>query len=503
MKGFVRNPLRNQPKRITVLLLLLALVVSSFLPLEVKAFDDDTHLYMKYALLREAGFTHDDALAIAQADVQVDYDSDTTASASEQARKDWHAFGTEAERTARRDALEKRAMDEAANAAQTGKNEDKQRALTYFGQYLHFLEDFYSHAGYGSLLGHIYTGHYPDYLSSYTNEQLQTWIEEWLGKMVEFLRKLSGQPPLTPEQLAALVNTLLQNIWPTCQEIINYNPPAWYNPFFRPDSDKAKRLLEEKYGLPTCTLSISKTLDYDNDGNVVRFVLPRGRFGLPAEQWLVYSSVTQEKIDVVMSSPWFSYHPEAGTAIILLNMSISDMAYTDPSIHNLGYAIANLTGLSNEDETVMNATIDLSFWMFDLVSMRHDYATYIALLKDIRYRADFNETLFEAYGEMEKAGTEIEKMDTNPHDADFGNLTSSLWNAWGYLREAEQIALAAHPGDVNLDGTVDIFDIVIVAVVFGSTRGDPNWDPNADINCDGVVDIFDIVPVALHFGETG
>jgi ABC-type transport system substrate-binding protein len=60
--------------------------------------------------------------------------------------------------------------------------------------------------------------------------------------------------------------------------------------------------------------------------------------------------------------------------------------------------------------------------------------------------------------------------------------------------------LVTRVGDVAPEyGAVDIFDIVTVALVFGSA---PPKDPNADINNDGVVDIFDIVIVALHFGES-
>lgn len=59
-----------------------------------------------------------------------------------------------------------------------------------------------------------------------------------------------------------------------------------------------------------------------------------------------------------------------------------------------------------------------------------------------------------------------------------------------------------NPGDINGDDKVDIFDVVIVAVAFGSRIGDPYWDSRADINGDGLVDIFDMVIVALHFGES-
>jgi len=58
-------------------------------------------------------------------------------------------------------------------------------------------------------------------------------------------------------------------------------------------------------------------------------------------------------------------------------------------------------------------------------------------------------------------------------------------------------------GDINADNTVNILDIVRVALAFGAVPANPNWDPNADINGDKVINIVDIAIVALHFGETG
>jgi parallel beta-helix repeat protein len=56
--------------------------------------------------------------------------------------------------------------------------------------------------------------------------------------------------------------------------------------------------------------------------------------------------------------------------------------------------------------------------------------------------------------------------------------------------------------DINHDGIVDIFDLVRVALAFGSEPGDPTWNPQCDMNHDGAVDIFDVGLAALHFGET-
>ncbi|MBI1928124.1 T9SS type A sorting domain-containing protein, partial [Candidatus Poribacteria bacterium] len=55
-----------------------------------------------------------------------------------------------------------------------------------------------------------------------------------------------------------------------------------------------------------------------------------------------------------------------------------------------------------------------------------------------------------------------------------------------------------HPWDVNGDGKVDIFDLVIVGGQFGKTPPD---NLAADVNVDGTVNIFDLVLVGSHFGE--
>jgi hypothetical protein len=56
-------------------------------------------------------------------------------------------------------------------------------------------------------------------------------------------------------------------------------------------------------------------------------------------------------------------------------------------------------------------------------------------------------------------------------------------------------------GDVNADGIVDIEDIYLIALHYGTMPGQPDYVPNLDINDDGIIDIADIYIAQLHYGE--
>jgi len=91
---------------------------------------------------------------------------------------------------------------------------------------------------------------------------------------------------------------------------------------------------------------------------------------------------------------------------------------------------------------------------------------------------------------------------------DIGESYISLQNI--KLSDSSGAAIAATPSycsvtvfpcwDVNKDGRVDIFDLVLVGQHFGEDVTIP-LDPNPDANDDGKVDVFDLVLVGQHFGE--
>ena len=74
--------------------------------------------------------------------------------------------------------------------------------------------------------------------------------------------------------------------------------------------------------------------------------------------------------------------------------------------------------------------------------------------------------------------------------------------------------VATKVGDLNGDNSVDIYDALLMAQVFGMNSTNPNWNvtgyisgapsfaPNmADLNNDGVIDIYDVIILAAHFGS--
>jgi Dockerin type I domain/Cohesin domain len=56
--------------------------------------------------------------------------------------------------------------------------------------------------------------------------------------------------------------------------------------------------------------------------------------------------------------------------------------------------------------------------------------------------------------------------------------------------------------DLNGDGVVNILDVVKLALAYGTTPSDPNWNADCDLNNDGIINILDLVIIATNYGRT-
>jgi hypothetical protein len=57
-------------------------------------------------------------------------------------------------------------------------------------------------------------------------------------------------------------------------------------------------------------------------------------------------------------------------------------------------------------------------------------------------------------------------------------------------------------GDINMDNTVNVFDVFEFGKAFGTTPDHPRWNPRADLDGDNKVSILDGVIIAKNFGKT-
>jgi len=83
------------------------------------------------------------------------------------------------------------------------------------------------------------------------------------------------------------------------------------------------------------------------------------------------------------------------------------------------------------------------------------------------------------------------------------NVTLSVADDEGFSDTTWQIITiyAERIGDLTGDGKIDIKDIGIAALAFGSFPGHPRWNPEADVDRDNRVSMKDIVMIASNFGK--
>ena len=158
-------------------------------PPPARAYTRETHYYLRFALALATCFDYDESHLIASGDWMMDGNLSTHAEPTPFQKKNkvgFHAFGHS---DGRFNELWERSRVEP----------DLELRLIKLGQFMHFLEDWESHAGFGLALGHAkatFGGRDPDSLGSdkaKNNRMAQSALEHLLRTCVDIGR--AGEPP--------------------------------------------------------------------------------------------------------------------------------------------------------------------------------------------------------------------------------------------------------------------------------------------------------------------
>ncbi len=84
-----------------------------------------------------------------------------------------------------------------------------------------------------------------------------------------------------------------------------------------------------------------------------------------------------------------------------------------------------------------------------------------------------------------------------------GDLTAGAYayNSGGNPGWAVGAGFKPSVGDINADGQVDVVDLLYLVGAFGTSLGDPAYDPACDFNADNTVDVVDLLDLVGNFGK--
>lgn len=187
----------------------LCLCLLLWMPLGAHAFEQDSHYYLRFGLSLAACFNWDEAHLIASGDWGMDENGSTHAEMNPVQttnKTQFHAFGHS---DARFRELWLRSLDE----------QDPQLRLVKLGQFMHFLEDWESHAGYGIRMGHArdtFAGRDPDSLGNNLAKNyrmVQSALDHLLATCEDLGRTENRDRVLVELMLALVEDGLIEDLY--------------------------------------------------------------------------------------------------------------------------------------------------------------------------------------------------------------------------------------------------------------------------------------------------
>ena len=216
--------MRIQERRTSALvLLLITAMLLPAAPRSAQAFTRETHYYLRFALSLATCFDFDEAHLIASGDWMLDGNLSTHAEPTPFLQKNkigFHAFGHS---DARFNELWERSRSEP----------DLALRLIKLGQFMHFLEDWESHAGFGLKLGHAratFSGRDPDSLGS-DRDKNQRMVQSALDHLIRTCGDLGrlddpDLPTSDPDYFLVWLMRLLVRDG-VMEDLYEIHDPAW------------------------------------------------------------------------------------------------------------------------------------------------------------------------------------------------------------------------------------------------------------------------------------
>jgi hypothetical protein len=197
------------------ILITVALVLA--MPSLAPAFERDSHYNLRFALSLAACFDWEESHLIASGDWGMDENRATYAEMNPIQRKNkiqWHAFGHHDQRFHE---LWQRSREET----------DLEYRLVKLGQFMHFLEDWESHAGYGVRMGHAratFAGHDPDSLGS-SKAKNRRMVQSALEHLLLSCEDLGRLDSDVDEILVRMMKTIDED--GVLEDLFEASDPAW------------------------------------------------------------------------------------------------------------------------------------------------------------------------------------------------------------------------------------------------------------------------------------
>lgn len=235
---------------------------------------------------------------------------------------------------------------------------------------------------------------------------------------------------------------------------------------------------------PTELVVFNATDSYDPDGTVVTYFWDFGDNNTAIGRLVEHAYATEGiyiiTLTVVDDDGATS---NATSTIVILRRDVAVLS-----------AVASVKLLGTEFFVAINVTVENQGYYTETFNMTTHANTTIIQTQTVMLESGYSTNLTALWNTTSFAkGNYTISVTLTQVPGETDTADNLLVNGWAFV---------TIPGDADEDRDVDIFDIVKIALAYGSQLGEPEYTTSCDIDCDGDVDIFDIVIAARNYGNS-